>query len=593
MKTTMTRLILTATLITFGIQAEAFNSSKSEVSANLNPLKVSETIITPSANEKEIKSGQTVEVKLKLNLDPGFHAYLDQYKLELIKPQGFYLSEFQIQPTVKFQDPITKKIKVGTESYAEMVSLLEIPATASGGVHHLELQLTYQACGKDFCLFPKTITIKKDLRVSGGSSDLLQNALDKGWLYALILVFFAGVLTSFTPCIFPMIPITLAILGTKDHGRTRLQGFFISLCYVLGIALTYAVLGVVAAKTGALFGSLLGHPIAIAIVAGLFVFMGLSMYGLFEIQVPSFIANKLVGSKTQKGMVGAFLSGLIAGIVASPCVGPVLIGILAYVAQTQDVVTGFILLFTFAIGLGQIFLVIGTFNTLLHRLPKSGPWMEQIKFIFGSVMIGMALYFVYPVSSGPIFDGLVSTTLIAVAIYFGAFRKHTEHEQKNKKLVKTIFQFIFLFGLLFAVKALTPKHMQAKVLTGVGIASDEKKVPGPIWYKYSDELLEKAIQDKKPVIIDFKADWCLACKELELYTFSDQRVIELGTNFIWLEFDATSPSDALSELQKRYDIGGLPFVVIYNSKGEHVRRLTLTGFENADQFLNRMKEALK
>ena len=344
--------------------------------AKLEPVKVSEVIITPAKNEKEIQAGSTVELKLKIKIDPGFHAYREQYKLKLISPADFYISELQIQPEYKFTDPVTKKTKIGTKDYAEIVSLLDVPKNARSGLHSLQLELIYQACGEDFCLLPKKSLINYDLKVGGSSpeSEFMTNALAKGWLSALLLVFFAGVLTSFTPCIFPMIPITLAILGAKGEKRTKLQSFFVSFSYVMGIAFTYSVLGIIAAKTGALFGSLLGHPVVVGVIALIFVAMGLSMYGVFEVKLPLSLANKLSGTTSRQGIIGAFLSGLIAGVVASPCVGPVLVSILAYVAQTQDVFTGFILLFTFAFGLGQLFLVLGTFNSLLRALPKSGPW---------------------------------------------------------------------------------------------------------------------------------------------------------------------------------------------------------------------------
>lgn len=583
------------TLAQFGAQ------NRVEPTGDTHPLRVNEVEIrtskstltdTRQASGEQIHPGDIVEVKLKLNIEPGYHAYLDQYKLTLLAPKDYYLSEFQIRPTVKFADPISKKFKVGTESYAEMVSLLEVPKEATGGPRQLKLELTYQACGKDFCLFPQKIVVEKNLNISGGQNELLARALEKGWLSALFLVFAAGFLTSLTPCIFPMIPITLAILGTKGHSRTRWQGFILSLVYVLGIALTYSVLGVAAAKTGALFGSLLGHPIVISLVAALFVLMGLSMYGLFDVQMPIFITNRLAHGRQQKGLIGAFGSGLIAGVVASPCVGPVLISVLAYVAQTQNTVVGFVLLFTFALGLGQLFLVIGTFNTILQKLPKSGPWMEQVKFIFGSIMIGMALYYIYPVAHGPIFDGLTATTLIAIATYFGAFKPKTQLHTKKQKAHKALMFTIFLLGLLFAVKSLVPKHLQEGLFVTSGQSAETLDVPKPDWFNYSDELLEKANREGRPVILDFKADWCLACKELEVYTFSDPRILELGKRFIWLTFDATSPSEELSKLQKKYGIGGLPYVVIYNSKGAQEKSLTLTGFEKADFFLERMKKAL-
>ncbi|OFZ10773.1 MAG: hypothetical protein A2Z20_00840 [Bdellovibrionales bacterium RBG_16_40_8] len=219
--------------------------------------------------------------------------------------------------------------------------------------------------------------------------------------------------------------------------------------------------------------------------------------------------------------------------------------------------------------------------------------MEQVKFIFGSIMIGMALYYIYPVTRGVFFDAIMATTFIAISIYFGAFSSRSLHKKFGKKVQRPLMLTLFILGLLFAVKSLLPEHMQKKIFSYSARISENNKPRGPEWFIYSDEILAKALQDKRPVIIDFHADWCLTCKELELYTFSDQHVIELGKQFVWLSFDATSPSEQLSALQNKYGIGGLPFIVIYRADGTQATDLTLAGFENAGQFFIRMKKALK
>lgn len=537
------------------------------------------------------KPGEKVEVKLKLYIAPNFHAYVEQYKLKLLEAEDFYLSEFEVRPTVKFQDPVTKREKVGTENYAEMVSVLEIPKSASPGAHELKFELTYQACGKDFCLFPKKTVAVAALNVAGAGDDVFKDALARGWLYVLALVFIAGLATSLTPCIYPLIPITLAVLGTTDHSHSRRRAFVVSLFYVLGIATTYSALGVFAAKTGSLFGAMLGSPIVIGFVALLFVAMGLSMYGLFEIQLPHFLTNRLThgAHKKEKSDLGAYVSGLVAGVVAGPCVGPVLISVLAYVAQSQNMWLGFALLFTFALGFGQLFLVIGTYHNLWHKLPRSGAWMQQVKFLFGTIMIAMAFYYIRPVTPGPLFDGLIATGLIALAIGFGAFRTH------GSRVVRSGLRVVFVAGVLFAVKAMLPpgSNLNSTIFGGDTHGSRaDQKLPGPEWFHYSEEMLKQAATQGKPVIVDFRADWCLSCTELVEKTFSDSKVIDLGRQFIWLEFDATSSSPELEALRSRYKIGGLPYIAFFNSKGEWLADKTLTGFEDVEAFLKRMKDVL-
>lgn len=528
-----------------------FSSANAAEPVNLKPLEVRDVQVrTPIGDQRGF-------VTVYFNLAEGHHAYIQQFKLVLDSPTEIFLSEPIVSPVVDFMDPVSKKNKKGTEGNGTLVSTLEVPeafrkAAAQNEVP-LKLTLTYQACTKDYCLFPVKIPVEAKLFLDGSSAkkqsanEKFASQIEDNFWLTLVLIFFAGILTSFTPCIFPMIPITLAVLGAKDSGKTRLSGFFLSFSYVMGIALTYAILGVLAAKTGALFGSFLGSPIVAIVLAMLFVGMAFSMWGFYEIKLPDRLTNKIMGSNpshSASGVVAAFVSGLVAGVVASPCVGPVLVSILAYVAKTQDGTLGFVLLFVYALGFGQIFLVMGTFSQLIHRLPRSGPWLDKTKYAFGALMIAMALYVLWPI----------------VNPYF------------------------------VSTQGVTPSSCANESEDGLSCLP-EKPLAGPEWKKYDEKLLAEAIASKRPVIIDFKADWCLACKELEHKTFSDKRVVELGRDFLWMDFDATSDSPELTALRAKYEILGLPFVMFYDAKGEWRKDLTLTGFEEAEPFLVKMKAA--
>jgi thioredoxin:protein disulfide reductase len=596
------------------------NADSPGAGVNTTPLKIRSIELNPPA----LRPGGMSELKVKFQIAPGYRAYVDQFQVEPFPldaagPKDVFLSEVHVTPVSEFRDPVSKKTKLGVRGDGELVTVLQLPSDFRSGSYRIGVSLTYQACTDDFCLFPTKVPTEFQLKVDGppGSEDALQRLLQKGWWTALLVVFLAGILTSFTPCIFPLIPITLAVIGSRDAGGSKFRGAIITLSYVLGIALTYSVLGVVAAKTGALFGSLLGHPLVVGFIAVLFVIMGLSMYGLFEIKFPDRWSAAVLGRRWQKGVFGAFFSGLAAGVVASPCVGPVLVSILAFVAKTQDVVQGFVLLFVFAFGLGQVFLVLGTFSQLLTRLPKSGPWMDNIKFIFGTTMIAMALFFVHPVAHSTFFDGLVATALISIATFFGAFeRLHVGRLQAGRAsndggakggggdgghgerrplhpVRRTLMLGIFGVGWLFAVKTILPDHIEQRFAVGSadpgnGALADFAK---PDWATYSEGLLQTAGKAGRPVILDFKAEWCLACKELEMYTFSNAAVLKAATeaNVLWLSFDATKDSPELSELRRRYNIPGLPAVLLFDSKGQFRQNLSLFGFEDANKFLIRLQ----
>lgn len=576
-------------MVAFGLSnlsyAQGFGQKSAQKEINTEPLEIVKTILKP----QQISPGGVAELKIIMKLPPEFHAYLDQFKVEVETPKDVFLTEFQVTPLVDFKDPVTKKIKKGTSGTSELVTLVQIPSNFKVGTSNINAILTYQACTKDYCLFPNKLNFSFPLIVGTESANksFIEESLDKGWFVALLIVFFSGILTSFTPCIFPLIPITLAVIGSTDTKGSRWRGFLVSLAYVLGIAVTYSILGLFAAKTGALFGSLLGSPVVVGLIALLFVAMAMSMFGLYEIKVPDTLTTKLMGKSWEKGLIGAFMSGLIAGVVASPCVGPVLVSLLAYVAKSQNTFQGFIFLFVFALGLGQIFLVLGTFSQLAYKLPKSGPWLENIKFVFGLMMIGAALYFIAPVTSDAVFEVILGVTLIVLAVFFGGFQK-TNVLAYQSPLMKISLRLFLAFGILCVTQALLPNSLKESFLGEQ--SSDVKSYKNPDWSVYSETLLEKAIQEKRPVIIDFKAEWCLACKELEMKTFSDPRVIDLGKDFLWLAFDATNDSPELEILKKRYFIQGLPMVVFYDKSGQWREDLTLTGFEDADAFLERLKQ---
>jgi thiol:disulfide interchange protein DsbD len=393
--------------------------------AEVAPLKAQARFEMLKADAKE----GTVIVEIQL-VEP-YKAYADRFKLVVEEPADATLEPFQLTPIVQFMDTFTKKMKDGIKHQGTMTAKLSLK---SADPKALKLKLTYQACTTEHCLFPKNVALTPTIMLkssvaegpgsdkpshrepaaetesttaaAGGGSTEFEKALSGGLLSAVLFMVVAGFLTSLTPCIYPMIPITLAILGASDRrtgvrkqgeGPSKFRSFFISVIYVLGIATTYSILGVTAASTGALFGSALSNVYVVSVLAVLFVIMGLSMYGLFEIQAPAFIRDRMGQGKSQAGYAGAYFTGLAAGVVASPCIGPVLVSVLAYIAQTQDKMLGLVLLFSFAMGMGVLFIALGTSSFLLDKVPKAGSWMDGVKFIFGTTMIAMAIYYVAPV----------------------------------------------------------------------------------------------------------------------------------------------------------------------------------------------------
>jgi thiol:disulfide interchange protein DsbD len=572
-----------------------------EPEINENPLTA-----TSAIEPAQIKAGGQGAVRIQIEIAPEHKAYVDQFKLETSSTAGIKIGGIQVEPTFTFDDKVSKRKREGVQGKAVVSAPLDIASNVKPGPYKLILELTYQACSHEYCLFPKTISLEANLEVlpSSGDSTVLEagsndfeKMMQKGLLSAFLFVFLAGVLTSFTPCIFPMIPITLAVIGAKTQNQSQSQskwrGFTLSLAYVFGIAITYAIMGVIAARTGALFGSALGNPIVISLIAIIFVIMALSMYGVFEFRVPAFVSDRLSSTKTKTGYLGAFVTGLIAGVVASPCVGPVLVSILTFVAQSQNVVLGFFLLLTFALGIGQLFLVLGTFSSLTQKLPRSGGWMDGVKFFFGTSMIALALYYLNPVVSASTFEFLLGAALILISSSFGAFESNSKLESVPQKMNKAIMLTAFIVGIIYIALSLFGNRLQTSSRTSQNpsdtVAENFLKLD---WRPYSDSALQAAKSKGTPVIIDFWADWCAACKELEVLTFTDERIREESKKFVLLKVNATNDNEEVQRLKKIYKVIGLPTMIFYSSKGEIRRHLTVTGFEKAEEFLGRMKKAL-
>lgn len=585
------RRVLTLSLFLSGVAASVLSSpSALAQTQGENPLQVQAKL-----SSFDLEGGQTGQLEMELKLPDGYKAYLDAFHLEPDFPSGLKSGPFKLDPVKEFYDDFSKKQRQGMIGTAKMVAPFEMPHEIPVGDQIIRFQLTYQACTKTYCLFPKTVPVELHYRGIAAAKASTAAADEPHWLsfsaesfaarglaLSFLIVFIAGFLTSLTPCVFPMIPITLAVLGRDAHARGRGQQVLVSLLYVLGIALTYSLLGVLAASTGALFGSFMSSPYVLGAVCALFVAMALSMFGLYELQAPAFIRNKFAGTQ-QTGYLGVFVTGAFSGIVASPCVGPVLVGILAYVAKTQNLLLGFSLLFVFAVGMGMLFLIIGMSAQATKLLPRSGAWMENVKYFFGVLMLGAAFYFLDFLVSRPVVVVLIGGAMLLLGYFGGALKPARNRAEIIKKglchLAMTLGLATIAYGIILKTQ---PATVATKTVDG---AKAEKE-----WHPYSDELMAKALADGKPVLLDFYADWCGACKEMEHKTFPQPEFQAAAERFTLVRFDATNDSPKLEEFRQRFDIIGLPTVVFIDSKGNWVKELTVVAFQDAAYFAERMKQ---
>jgi thiol:disulfide interchange protein DsbD len=417
------------------------------------------------------------------------------------------------------------------------------------------------------------VTIDAAGSVTEGSfGDTVQ---EKGLLLTFILIFFGGLALNLTPCIYPLIPITVSYFGGQAGGKTS-RTFFLTLIYVFGMSITYSALGIIAAMTGSLFGSALQNPLVILFIVAVLVGLATSMFGLWEIRMPTFLARR-TGTAKQGGW-GAFFMGLTVGIVAAPCIGPFVLGLLTYVGEMGKPVMGFLMFFTLAWGMGIPFIVLGTISGSITKLPSSGNWMIWVKKIFGFILLLMALYFARQLLTGFIAGiGYVLILLIG-GLFLGWIDKVPGMGPRFN-----IFKKFLGAGLIVAaiIMALIP---------GGPIRKGEEKA-GIIWQPYSAGTFSASTGSSQPVMIDFSADWCIPCHELDHLTFTDPAVIEMSGNFTRLKVDLTGSGEVEKAIRSEYGIRGVPTIIFFDKSGTESTGTRITGFVGPEVLLEAMKKA--
>ena len=407
----------------------------------------------------------------------------------------------------------------------------------------------------------------------GASGDLgLAKLLAEGSFLAYVAAFAGGVLTSLTPCVYPLIPITVSIFGAKEASSRR-HAVALSSLYVLGIAAMYSALGVGAALTGKAFGSVMQNPWVIGSVAIVFFALAASMFGAFDLELPASLQARLtqVGGT---GHLGAVAMGLVAGVVAAPCTGPVLAAALAFVASRGSVAFGAAIMFAYALGMGLLFFLLGAFSI---SLPKSGPWMDGEKSVFGVALLaagGVFLKDALP-ASRPLFlasrfAALAAAGAAAAGVLLGAFSSAAERPWWQK-LSKGIGVALVAAGVIYG--------------SGSASARSAAGAEGLAWIRLDEPLaLARARAEGRPVLIDFWADWCSACRELDRKAWSDPRVQAAARRFVALRMDGTEETEGFLRVFDKYGVQGMPTVIFIDSHGREMPA-RITGATSAEEML--------
>jgi thiol:disulfide interchange protein DsbD len=547
-------------------------------------------------------AGGNLRLAVEILIEPGWHVNTNDPGDEFSWPTSveFGLPDGWLDPVVSYPGGESLEFEFADapimvwEQSAVIIANLAVPESAAGGFR-LRTSVTAQSCNNTQCLPPETVNAGVDITVApagstarpingaffnrvvgegsqasalGGSSDLASKSLP----LLLLGVFLAGLALNLTPCVFPLIPITVGFFTRQTKDREG-SAFPLALAYVLGIAVTYSVLGVLAALSGAIFGSALQSPWVVGLIVVVLLSLATSMFGLWELRVPAW-AQRASGGRT--GIFGALIMGLVMGFVAAPCIGPFVVGLLTYVGQKGDPFLGFLLFFTLAIGLGVPYLILGTFTGAVNRLPASGMWMIGVRRVFGVILIAMAAYFAAPLMPGDSGRWLMAGVLALGALYLLVVDR-TGHEQPTiDRVMRVVSSAMLVAGVLMAPGL--PKND----------GSGEGRGGRLEWQPYDASAAEAAISSGAPVIIDFYADWCAPCRELDEKTFADRSVSDTLEGYLRFKVDLTRSSAANQALTAEYGVVGVPTVVVFIGGDEAFR---ITGFEPPERFLVRLQSA--
>lgn len=413
---------------------------------------------------------------------------------------------------------------------------------------------------------------------AGSNSSAFQNTLASGGLtMAYLAAFGAGLAMCLTPCVYPMIAITVSVFGGGAQAKSKARGAILSGFFILGMALLFTTLGVVSALSGGVFGTYLSNPYVVGFIAALFLVLSSSMFGAFEMALPASVNNRLatVGGI---GPGGAFILGLVSALVAAPCTGPFTTGVLLYISTTKSVLLGGSVMFTMALGLGLPFFLVGTFAV---SLPKGGAWMLGVKWIFGVALATFALNFLrngFPMMTQLVSKGgtyaVVGGVLLALGL--GLAGVHVAGERRKSPIAH--------LSKPFKLASIAPAVAGAfMVVSWVQIPKGELR-----WFESEVEAKTLASAEKKPMIVDFGAEWCAACKELAVHTFADEKVRDEAGRFVAVKVDATDDENPqINALKDKYKVVGLPTVVVLDSEGRE--KVRFNEFVPPERFLDAIK----
>ena len=584
------------------------------VAAAVSPAAPIEQLLKPKATDDAllpaeqafrffatVKDANTLHVSWEIA--PGYYLYREKIALELTGATNNRLGTYAIPQGAPAHDEAFGQVEIFHDELDFDLPIIRSNTTAQT----ITLSASYQGCAdRGVCYPPMTKKIDLELPVAGliaakptptlSEQDQIVLSLQQDSLAMTLLSFFGfGLLLSLTPCIFPMIPILSGIIVGHGNRITTARAFLLSLSYVVASAFTYTVFGILAALFGSNLQTTFQQPWIIGLFSAIFVLLSLSMFGFYELEIPNSLKTKLHNSSVRHrdgSLWGAAIMGALSSLIVGPCVAAPLAGALIYIGQTGNAVLGGSALFAMGLGMGVPLLLLGASAGKL--LPKAGAWLYSTKAVFGVIMLGVAVWMLSRILPPAVTILLWATLLILPAIYLKAIDPLPENSSGWRKLWKGIGLMMLAYGLLLLIGFSMGNDNPLKPLQGFGVNTAQAAEQGIVFKRVAslsalDAEIAQASANHQPVMLDFYADWCISCKEMEAYTFTDPKVKQALAGVVLLQADVTRNSADDQALLAKFNLIGPPAILFFGAGGQESAAHRVIGYQDAETFIKSLQ----